>query len=126
MRTTCKYCWLLLLMLAGCNRQDTDALQRIHRKVVARVEPWSGEVKNSATAQWHGSGQELGLDARVLNRLRWDKKLAGVTIEVKAVGNIVEVSGNVRDLEQRRRVVMLAESTMGVEGVRDLLVETEK
>ena len=38
----------------------------------------------------------------------------------------VEVQGKVRNLEQRRRVVMLVESTTGVEGVRDLLVESEK
>jgi hypothetical protein len=126
MRKSCKYCWPLLILLAGCNRQDTEALERIGRKVVARAEPLSGEVKNSAAAHWQGTHHEVGLDARVAARLRWDKQLADITVEVKAVGNIVEVTGKVRNLDQRRRVTMLAESTTGVEGVRDLLEESER
>jgi osmotically-inducible protein OsmY len=126
MRTSWKYGWLLVILLAGCNRQDTEALQRISHKVRARVEPWSGEVKNNAAAQWNGTLQDIGLDARVTARLRWDKNLSDLSIDVKAIGNIVEVKGTVRNLEQRRRVVMLAESTSGVEGVRDLLVESDR
>jgi BON domain len=125
MRTACKYAWLLLV-LAGCNRQDTEALERISHKVLARAEPWSGEVRNSAVWKWHNPKQEMDLEARVAARLRWDKQLADLALEVKATGNMVEVKGKVGDLDQRRRVIMLAESTIGVESVRDALVESDK
>jgi osmotically-inducible protein OsmY len=126
MRTSCKYVWLLLVVLTGCNRQDTEALQRISRKVIARSEALTGEVKNSAVTQWHGAQPDASLEARVSARLRWDKQIADIPLEVKAVGNTIEVKGKVRNLDQRRRVVMLAESTTGVEGVRDLLVESDR
>jgi osmotically-inducible protein OsmY len=125
MRSLCKYGWLLVILLAGCNRQDTEALQRISRKVQVRLEPWGGEVKSNAAAQWNGTLQDIGLDARVTARLRWDKQLSDLSIDVKAIGNIVEVRGKVRNLEQRRRVAMLVESTTGVEGLRDLLIESD-
>jgi hypothetical protein len=125
MRNLYKICWLLPGLLLGCNRQDTEALQRINQKVVIRAEALTGEVKSVPSLQWHPP-QDVTLDARVAARLRWDKQLADVPIEVTAVGNIVEVKGKVRNLEQRRRVVMLVESTTGVEGVRDLLVESER
>lgn len=111
---------VLLLLLAGCNRQDTEALQRISRKVVARSEPIT------SAARWQGASPEAGLEARVAARLRWDKQLADLTFEVKAAGPIVEIKGKVRNLEERRRAVMLAESTTGVENVRDALVESER
>jgi hypothetical protein len=117
-------CWLLLV-LTSCNRQDTESLQSITHKVRSRADGLTGEVKSSTPTQWQGS-LEVALDARVTARLRWDKYLANVPIEVKAVGHLVELQGKVRNLEERRRVVMLAESTTGVEGVRDLLVESER
>ena len=59
-------------------------------------------------------------------RLRWDKQLADTAIEVVPAGAGVELRGKVRNLEQRRRAVMLADSTAGVEGVKDSLVESER
>jgi osmotically-inducible protein OsmY len=127
MTTRHQRCWLLVLFLcAGCNRQDTEALQSISRKLLARSEALTGEVKTGAASSWQNTPAMMGLEARVLNRLRWDKQLADVSIDIKAIGNVVEVQGKVRNLEQRRRVVMLAESTTGVEGVRDLLEESDR
>jgi hypothetical protein len=116
---------LALVLFAGCNRQDTEALERINRKVRARAEALTGEVRNSAPPQWPGSA-DAGLDSRVALRLRWDKQLADTSVQVKANGKVIELTGKVRNLEQRRRVMMLAESTAGVEGVRDLLVESDR
>ena len=115
--------FLLLLLLAGCNSQDTDALKRLSKKALARSQAWTGDVKTGPAGTW-AAPLELGLEARVAARLKWDKQLADTSIEVKLVGNnCVEVKGKVRDLEQHRRVVMLLETTMGVEEVRDLLEE---
>ena len=63
---------------------------------------------------------------RVTARLRWDKELDGSAIEVIHVGTGVELRGTVRNADQRRRAVMLAESTTAVEGVKDSLVEVDR
>ena len=115
-------CWLLwtLTLLAGCNRQDTEALTRIGKKLASRTEVVGSDLKILAASSWQVE-QEPGLASRVAARLRWDKQLADTPIEVQATDTTVELRGKVRGLEQRRRAVMLAESTAGVEGVRDAL-----
>jgi osmotically-inducible protein OsmY len=121
-------CWLLLALAfaaAGCNRQDTEALTRIGQKVQSRAEAVTGDLKSTTAASWHIVG-DFGVDARVAARLRWDKELAGAAIDVLSSGTGVELRGKVTTFEQRRRAVMLAESTMGVEGVKDSLVESER
>jgi BON domain len=119
-------CWLLsALLMSGCNRQDTEALTRIGQKVQSRTEAVTGDLKNTAAASWHTVG-EFGVEARVAARLRWDKELAGAAIDVLSSGTGVELRGKVATFEQRRRAVMLAESTIGVEGVKDSLVESER
>jgi osmotically-inducible protein OsmY len=118
-----------LVLAAGCNRQDTETLTRLSKKVVARAEAVTGEVRTGAAASWQGPAEDAvpgGAEARVAARLRWDKQLADVPIEVVPLGNGVELRGKVRNLEQRRRAVMLADSTAGVEGVKDSLVESDR
>ena len=39
-------CVVWAILLAGCNRQDTEALSRIGKKVQARTEAVTGEVKS--------------------------------------------------------------------------------
>jgi predicted DNA binding protein len=119
-------CWLLVAVaISGCNRQDTEALTRIGQKVQARTEAVTGDLKNTAAASWHSIG-EFGMEGRVAARLRWDKELTGAAIEVLSSGTGVELRGKVANFEQRRRAVMLAESTAGVEGVKDSLVESDR
>jgi osmotically-inducible protein OsmY len=119
-------CWLLLaLMPAGCNHQDTEALTRIGKKVQTQTEMVTGQVKTNAASSWHAVG-DFGADVRVATRLRWDKDLADLSIDVLASGTGVELRGKVFNLDQRRRAVMLAETTTGVVGVKDSLVESER
>jgi osmotically-inducible protein OsmY len=125
---TTRHCrWLLLTLVlgVGCNRQDTEALTRIGKKLVARSEAVTCDLKHSAATSWQIT-QDGAVDSRVAARLRWDKQLADTPLEVQATGNTVELRGTVRDLEQHRRAVMLAESTAGVEGVKDSLVESDR
>jgi hypothetical protein len=100
----------------------------VSRKVAAKFEQLtdgvSGKLTNTLEALrfgWNG----LPLDARVSSRLRSDKKLTDVSIQVRASGGIVELRGTVADLSQRRRAVELAETTVGVENVLDALVVPE-
>jgi osmotically-inducible protein OsmY len=122
---TCRWLVLALALAAGCNRQDTEALTRIGKKIVARSEAVTCDLKSCAATSWQAV-QDSSSESRVAARLRWDKQLSDSAVEVQAAGNGVELRGTVRDLEQHRRAVMLAESTAGVESVKDSLVESDR
>jgi hypothetical protein len=123
--------WLLVLagiLTAGCRDGDRDRLARIGTKVANHAEAAAGDTDGKLAQRWQavrGGYGETGLDARVALRLRWDKDLADCRIEVTATGNVVELHGTVGDLTQRRRAVMLAETTAGVEKVTDALQVAE-
>jgi hypothetical protein len=123
--------WLVLGLSAlagGCGSKDTEHLTRIGQKLAARFDQLSGgapgKAYNSleaARAGWNGAP----LDARVSCRLRLDKQLADIPIQVRASGGVVELRGSVADAEQRQRAVELAETTVGVEQVIDSLTVPE-
>ena len=121
----CRWLLLTLALTAGCNRQDTEALTRIGKKIVARSEALTCELRTCAASSWQ-AGLDTSIESRVAARLRWDKQFAETPVEVQATGATVELRGTVRDLEQHRRAVMLAESTLGVESVKDSLLESER
>jgi osmotically-inducible protein OsmY len=118
--------WLLawaLLTGSGCSNEDADHLVRVGKVTAAKVEALTGG-NDKLLGGWQAVRSDLnevGLDARVGIRLRWDKSLADVRIEVHAKDGQVELKGVVNDLAQRRRAVDLAESTAGAEKVNDLL-----
>ena len=110
---------VILVLVAGCNRQDTDSLARIGRKIVDRSE----ETTRGLREKIHQGLPEMNasLQDRVQRRLRWDRALEGTAMEVKASGEEVEIKGTVKTPEQRRRAVDLVENTVGVERVLDSL-----
>jgi hypothetical protein len=119
---------LLVILTIGCREGDSDRLARIGHKVADRAEVVAGDPNGKLAQRWQavrGAYGEAGLDARVAVRLRWDKELAESQIEVSATGSTVELRGTVGDLNQRRRAVMLAETTAGVEKVTDALQVAE-
>jgi hypothetical protein len=111
-----KTCLLLglLALSAGCARHDTEALARIGRKLGDRAETWIGEFKEHLDL---GGGSSI--EARVTQRLRWDKALADSPIEVKVRGSEVELKGILADPALKTRAVELAQSTRGVVNVID-------
>lgn len=114
--------WVLLGLTAiGCGEQDAERLSRIGRLVADRAQVLTAGANKLADG-WQamrGDLDDAALDARVSSRLRWDKNLAGVTVEVHAEGSIITLRGAVADVAQRRRAIELAESTAGVEKVND-------
>jgi hyperosmotically inducible protein len=109
---------------AGCSRQDTERLARVARVTVQKVEAMTADVGERLSTGWHsfrGNLDEVGLDARVMTRLRWDKALLNTPIRVEARGAVVELHGTVATMDQRRRAVALAEATVGVQQVIDAL-----
>jgi osmotically-inducible protein OsmY len=123
LRDACPLCgsFLVLAVLAGgCNREDTERMARLGRKVADRAEAVTTDQLVDLNRGWQAvqqSWQEGTLAGRVSARLRWDKKLADAQIQTLTTGNLVELKGTVRDETQRRRAVDLAESTSGVEKV---------
>ena len=104
---------VLALAAAGCARHDTEALARIGRKLNDRAEAWISEFKD----QFDLGGSSV--EARVTQRLRWDKALADSPIEVKARGGEVELKGILTEAALKSRAVELAQSTTGVVNVID-------
>lgn len=109
--------WLLLGLAAGCSRQDTECLGNIGRRLLAKTETWSADFK----ASWKGRYPGPSLGSRVGSRLRWDKMLSEVPIDVQVHGGDIELVGTVPSPEHKQRAVALAETTTGVANVIDSL-----
>ncbi|MCI0380927.1 MAG: BON domain-containing protein [Gemmataceae bacterium] len=107
-----------LLFAAGCKRQDTECLSRIGKKIVAQANAATADLRANL-ADWKGPNAvpEESLELRVQQRLRWEKVLADVSIEVVPVGKEIELRGVVQNAEQREKAIALAEATVGVERV---------
>jgi hypothetical protein len=122
-RRLCALCLVLAVLAGGCNAEDTERMARVGRKLITRAEALTTE-EGGLHKSWEvvrNGWQETTLAGRVAARLRWDKKLADCQIQVSTAGNVIELKGLVRDLEQRRRALDLAESTTGAEKAIDAL-----
>jgi hypothetical protein len=124
---TYRYAPLVLIalgVLAGCTREDKQRLTRVGDRVGAKVDAMAGGPRDKLGDGWQvllAGWEQVSLDVRVAARLRWEKSLEGCSIQVHADGEAVELTGTVRNLEQRRRAVELAGSTAGVKQVVDQL-----
>ncbi len=119
--------WFLLLgglavIGGGCSKGDTERLARVGRKIVEKADEMTAAANNRLHTGLRTSGVSLsGLDARVSERLRWDKDLENTHIQVDADGPVVTLRGPVPGLVERQRAVAIAQSTVGVQKVVDLL-----
>jgi osmotically-inducible protein OsmY len=119
--------WLAVGMTAlalGCTNQDSEHLSRLANKLSKKLEMVTDSANGKLSAGWralHADFDELTLDARISARLRWDKALVGSHIQVLTRDGVVELKGTVQNLDQRRRAVEVAESTIGADKVNDLL-----
>jgi len=104
--------------------EDRDRLAKIGRLLSDKTKNWISGSRAEWPAAWPPARDRVpdeSLAARVRARLSWDKSLEGSAIQVQATGGLVELTGLVRDLEQRQRAVELANSTVGVSQVADVL-----
>jgi hypothetical protein len=104
---------------AGCNRQDTDCLSRIGRKLAAHTKRGAGEVGAKVDISWPGSRKEPSLQEKVQDRLRWENTLSDVTLEVNVKDKEIELKGVVKTAQQRLRAIELTETLAGVDKVTD-------
>jgi hypothetical protein len=115
-RRGCYLALPLLLCVTGCNRQDNEALARIGRKLLDRADGLTLELREHLSFDLGGGDS---LETRVTNRLKWDKAVADLPIDIKVNGKEVEVTGIVADPNLKRRAIELIETTTGVEKVID-------
>jgi hypothetical protein len=113
------------IVAAGCSRQDSQRLARVGKKIVERAEQMAGGTQERLVAGLPNVQESTSLAARVASRLRWDVGVADAEITVHVEGNVVELRGNAESLQQRRRAIELAETTVGVARVVDLLADPE-
>jgi len=110
---------VLVVVLAGCNKQDAEHLESIGRKVGERVEAVTPSDP-ALTRAWDGltgRGSPTGL---VRQRLQSDQPLACTNIEVtSAAPGQVKLTGEVKETRQKLRAVELARETVGVKEVID-------
>jgi hypothetical protein len=114
----------LIVFAAGCSDQE-----------VSKIEKVTGKAWDKAQAMTQQAGAELGVDLyksagkweesellrRVRQRLQWDQNLRGSDIKVQIEQEEIILTGKVRDENQRQRAVQLAESTDGVQRVKETL-----
>jgi osmotically-inducible protein OsmY len=115
----------LVSVAAGCNRQDSQRLARVGKKIVEKAEQIAGGTQERLVGSLQNVQDNAGLAAHVASRLRWDVGVADADITVRVQGNVVELRGSAESLRQRRRAVELAETTVGVARVDDLIVDPE-
>jgi hypothetical protein len=118
---------VLTWCLPGCSGEDKEHLAGAGRKLADHLQSVGAETGARLTRGWQAArnaDDDLPLETRLAVRLRYDKNLAHATIGIAASGAEVELRGKVRDAEQRRRALDLAESTAGVEKVEDALEES--
>ena len=121
--------WLLvaivLTVTAGCNRQDTDCLSRIGRKIAVHTKNSAGDIGSKVDFSWAGK-RELSLQEKVQDRLRYENTLTDVAIDVQVWDKEVVLKGTVKTATQKQRVIELAETVAGVERVTDTIEVREE
>src|SRR5947209_8478035 len=116
-------CWSAgLLFLTGCARQDADVLARIGQKLWERaqsvnVTDTTNKLARSVPMPRTGDGDEL--ERRVESRLRADPALT--SLRVRTEGGQIKLCGRVRDDDERKRALSLAEAAAGAGKVIDAL-----
>lgn len=115
---------VLLMATAGCNPKDKQHLKNIGRKLHGKAMRALPAVSRTLDGTWDTLHLDVpgGGASRVAGRLRTDKLLANAKIEVtSAEPGRVTLTGTVENDTARQRAKLLAESTVGVEGVEDQL-----
>jgi hypothetical protein len=108
----------------GCNAEDATRLGQIGRLIAARAEAIPGAANGKLSTAWPAAKEapnEPSSVQRVRARLRWDKALTNVVIEVGGDGSTVQLNGKVGDQKLKSLAVELAQTTAGVDKVVDSL-----
>ena len=106
---------LLSAAAAGCNRNDVEVLTRVGAKLAERAENLvERSPKLRIPLQTKITRRE-----RVMQRLRNDKLLSGLPIEVAETGRGVKLLGTVADDATKTMILELVRNTIDIEEVED-------
>ena len=117
----------LLVLLAGCGKQDKEILANIGRKITSKFDSAASPTRKKlemGIQAMRGEILESSIEDSVLFRIRTDKNLKDQKIEVssKEVG-VILLKGTVPDEQSKIRAIEVAENTKGVNKVESELVE---
>jgi hypothetical protein len=115
----------MIVFLSGCNRQDTECMGRIGKKIAARTRDSAGDVGAKFDFGFPGPRKEPTLQEKIQDRLRYENTLADVTFEVQVKDKEVEVKGTVKSAQQRQTAINLADTVAGVSKVIDSIIVQE-
>ena len=107
---------------SGCDHEEVDRVNRVGQKVSEKCQTAISGGENSLSAGLEAmrtNWNEAAVDTRVSLRLRWEKSLADAAIKVSVTNGVVELKGTIVNESQRQTAVSLAQSTNGVESVKD-------
>lgn len=116
---------LSLVLLAGCAEADAEKVRRVGEKTYDRA-------ASLAVQTWDELGRTLldaapktepvpDVKARVEYRLKWDRELADVKIDVVMDAEDVVLVGKLKSETLKERALRLASDTFGVIKVKDEL-----
>jgi osmotically-inducible protein OsmY len=122
-----------LLPLLGCTDQDVSRISKVSGKALKRAERLTDEAGEQMGINFNKVEKQVeqkievvkpetdlqDLSQRVQTRLKWDDLLEGLSLRVRNDKGTITLSGKVRNEIQRRRALVLAESTKGVDKVVD-------
>ncbi len=113
---------LLVLVMGGCSREDTDRLANIGKITRERTKEKLGEIED----EYFGSKYPITLFSknnqlahRVRQRFKSDQLLTDLKVDVFVEEKTVELKGTVPQQAQKVRLLELDKQTRGVEKVKD-------
>ncbi|MGV3483497.1 MAG: BON domain-containing protein [Planctomycetaceae bacterium] len=99
--------------------------ERIGQQLDEGINRLSSELREG-WASLRQSVDRMGVQARVYSRLRWDKQIATMDIDIDSGdAGVVTLRGRVRSAAAKAKAVELARDTVGVERVVDELAVME-
>jgi hypothetical protein len=109
-------------VLPAQERSEQDGFgERLGRTLDRGLDELGQELRQG-WAQIRSTVDRLGVQGRVYGRLRWDKAIAGASIDVQVEGeDVVVLSGSVPKESARKKAIELANDTVGVREVVDKL-----
>jgi osmotically-inducible protein OsmY len=108
----------IALAATGCKPRDGDVLRKIVRRTGEKLQGTAGPVGQLGAGV--SASARSGAAGRVEARLRWDRYLANVRVEASGdEDGVVVLTGKVKDVLLKQRALDLAQSTVGVERVKD-------
>lgn len=128
-RWLCLLCGLAALGNAGCNDGDVDRLGRVWHRLESRGAAWTCDARHRLFCGWSALQTQTNsadvLRERVQMRLRMQKELAEVAIEVEVSEAKVTLKGEAPNGTLKQLAADLAQSTVGVEEVIDEMTAKE-